>query len=129
MTRDNDRDGILRKCLRYIARQTAIAEPRGNFTVGDRLPRSNGASNVVDTAIEVRHAVEVERHGAQVFRLTIQQSNDVGDNALRVGWRRNLERARIAAHDAIVRGLLALFGNPYACDSAPTPDDAAVADG
>src|SRR5579862_998070 len=85
VTRNDDRKRVLRKRLRHLARQSAIAEPRGNFAVRERLAWSNATRDVVDTAVEVRHAVEIERHEVQLFHLTLQQGHDVSDDRLYIG--------------------------------------------
>jgi hypothetical protein len=79
MARHNDRPGILRKCRADIASQGAVAQSFGNFAIGQRCTRRNGARDIIDAPVEVRHIVTVDAHASQVSWLAADQPDNILD--------------------------------------------------
>ena len=69
---------------------TGLTEAVGHITIGQRLPRCNGARQLKHTAVERRHAVPVQRNVRQITRLgglAAQQGHDAFNGALNIeGW-------------------------------------------
>ena len=69
-------------------------EPGCDLAVGQHAARRNAAGNLVDAAVEVRHALHVQGHCGQIARFALQQSRHVGDDALDVRRGEWLRRCR-----------------------------------
>src|SRR5262245_58360996 len=128
MARHDERVWVSPERLPDVARQGAFAEPRRDLPVRERGARRNVARDLIDAAIELRHAIHVERGGGKVARLPAQQRDDAVDHGPHIRWRRRFARMRIAPHETRAGSRLARLRQLHAGDAARTPDDAAWAD-
>ena len=126
MTGNNDRKRISSKRLPDIARQAALAESRRELSVGERVTRCDAARRFVDPAIELGHAVHVERDGGKIPRLARQERGDGLDRMPHLWRRRAFPRMRIAPHETRMGSRLARLRQLHAADAARTPRDAAL---
>src|SRR5262249_35704111 len=99
MARHAEREWGSPERLPDVARQGAFAEPRRDLPVRERGARRNVARDLIDAAIELRHAIHVERGGGKVARLPAQQRDDAVDHGPHIRWRRRFARMRIAPHE------------------------------
>ena len=65
-----------------------------------RLARRDGAGDVVDAAVELGNAVEIEHDVGEIVRLAREQFDDAVDRALHLGGRRRLRDIAMALADA-----------------------------
>src|SRR5262249_6604835 len=128
MARHDDGERVSSERLPDVARETAFAEPRRDLPVRERRTRRNAARDLVDAAIEFRHAVHVERRGGKIARLPAQQRDDAVDPAPHVRRRQRLVRMRISPDETRAGPRLARLRQLHAGDAAPAPCDAALAD-
>src|SRR5215510_1319230 len=128
MARHDERERVSPKRLPDVARQPAFAEPRRDLPVRERGARRNAARERVDAAIELRHAIHVERGGGKIARLPAQQRDDAVDHAPHIRRRRRFARMRISPHEARAGPRLARLRQLHAGDAAAAPCDAASAD-
>ena len=82
VTGHDDRKWVAAEGLTDRARLVSIPAPRGQFAVGERATWLDRAGRRVDTAGELRDALQVELRLSQVARLALQQRDDVVDDVL-----------------------------------------------
>src|SRR5580698_6025061 len=128
MTGNHDRTGIAAERLADVARQLDTAEPLGDIAVGQGLARRNGAGDVVDAAVELRHAVEIERDIPEIIAFARKQLDDAIDGALHLVGRRRLADVATALPDTGTGLLVAAHRQLQSIDAARTPLDAANTD-
>src|SRR5882724_873416 len=124
----HDRTGIAAERLPDIPRQLDAAEPLGDIAIGRGLARRNAAGDVIDAAMELRNAVEIERHVVEIVRLALKQRDHALDGVLYFGRRRRLRDVAIALEDAGTGLVLASHRQLYPVDAARAPHDPATAD-
>jgi hypothetical protein len=128
VTWHHDRERVPAERLAHRARGARRAEPRSDLAVGERRARRDRARDLVDAAVEGRHALHVERDVRELARLAAQQRDDAALRALHVGRRRPLVGTRETRLHASARGLLARLGKLDADDAPLAPGDAASPD-
>src|SRR6202011_4535456 len=129
MAGHHDRTGIAPECLADVARQLDATEPFGDIAIGHRLARRDGAGDVIDAAIELGNAVEIEGDIPEIVRLAREQLDDTVDRALYFSRRRRLRDIAMALADAGPGLVLVPHRQLHATDAARTPHDAAAPDG
>ena len=127
MARHDDRERVAPERLPHGARRAARAEPRRDVAVRERRARRNGARDLVDAAVERRHAIHVERDRGEIARLAAQERDDAVERALHIGRRRRFARVRKSLQQARARLELARLRELHADDPALAPRDAAAA--
>src|SRR6202140_193033 len=128
VARHHDRTGIAPERLADIARQLDAAEPLGDVAIGHGLARRNGAGDVIDSAVELGNAVEIEHDVGKVVRLAREQFDDPADRALHFGRWQRLREFAMGLTNAGAGLVLAAHRQLHAIDAAGTPNDAAAAD-
>jgi len=73
---DDERERVLAQRLSHVACQPGLAKPGRDLAVGEGRPRRDGAGDLVDPAVEGRHAVHVERDRVEPARLAAQERHD-----------------------------------------------------
>ena len=94
MTRHDDREWIFSERLADVARETAIAKPLGDLTIGPCFAGRDGARDLVNTTIEVGHGFGIQRHVAELSVLAPEQRDDVRYRALHLCGRRRFAGER-----------------------------------
>src|SRR5450631_129988 len=128
MAGHNDRTRVAPECLADIARQLDAAEPLGDIAVSERLARRDAARDVVDAAVELANAVEIENDVGEVIRPAREQLHDPIDGASHFGRRRSLRNIAMALANAGAGLVLAPHRQLHRIDAARAPRDAAAAD-
>src|SRR5262245_35556509 len=128
VTWHDDGERIAPERLPHVARQFAPAQPRGDLPVRQRLAGGNITSNLVDAAVELGHALHVERNAREIARLATQERDDALDRARHVrGWRR-FARVGIPSLQPRAGPLGARLWKLHGDDAPLAPCDAAGAD-
>ena len=117
MAGNDDGERVARERLADIAARVRGTEARGDISIRRRRAGWQGASDLVDTAVELGKAFHLEGHPRQVTTFALEQVDDRVDHGLDVGGRL----------DAFAHPSRA--GQPYAGDRAVTPGDAAPTHG
>ena len=125
-----DLDGVpeFNRGVYDIARQLDAAELLGDVAIGDGLAGRDGAGDLVDAAVEVGHAVEIERDVGEIVRLAREQFCDAVDRLSHLGGRFGLGGVGMALADAGADLLLAAHGQLRAVDTTRAPGDGTEAD-
>src|SRR5712691_1335716 len=127
MARHQDRKRISAERLPDGTRRTRRAEPRRDLAVRARRARRNRARNLVDAAMERRHAIEVERDGGKIDALAAQQRGDALERTRDGGRRRRFVRLRKAPDETPARFPLVRLRKLHGEDAAPAPSDRPIA--
>jgi hypothetical protein len=93
MARDDQRERIAAERRADVARQRAIAETGCDLAVGNSRASANSTRDLVDLPLERLDAIEVERNGREIARLTPQQRDDIS----RASVQRLSSRVRVAS--------------------------------
>src|ERR1700726_3915185 len=128
MAGHHDRTGIAPERLADVARQLDAAEPFGDIAIGHRLAWWDGAGDVIDAAVELGNAVEIEGDIPEIVRFAREQLDDPVDRALYVTRRRRLRDIAMALADAGTGLVLVPHRQLHRTDAARTPHDAAAPD-
>jgi len=128
MARHYDREGIAGERHAYVARRAGLVQPRCDFAVRGSAAAGNAAGDAIDFAIEIRHAVQVERDRGEIDRLALQQRDDALERVLHGLRRKRLARVRKALHDPRPGLAVAPLGQAHGGNAALAPHDRAAPD-
>jgi hypothetical protein len=99
-----------------------------NIAIGHGLARRNGARDVVDAAVELGNAVEIQLDVGEVVRLALEQLDDAVDRGLHLRGRRHFDQIVMALLQAGAGLLFVTHRQLHRGDAALAPHDAAAAD-
>ena len=128
MARHHDGARIAAERLPDIAREFDAAELFGDIAIGQRSAGRDGARDLVDVAVKLRHVGHIQLYVAEVDRLAVQQFDHAVDGMLHVGSRRGFLDIAVALMNSQARFFVAGHRQLHGDNSMFAPDDAAVAD-
>src|SRR5262249_17698683 len=128
VARHHDRTRVAAERLADVARQLDAAEFFRDVAIGHGLARRDFSRDVVDAAVEFRHAVEIEVDLEQVLRFPRGQLGHRADRVLHPGRRLAFRDVAVALVNTPAGLLFAAHRQLHAGNAALAPDHAAGAD-
>src|SRR6185437_13400819 len=124
----HDRTGISSERLANVPRQLDAAKSFGDVAIGHGLARRDGARDIVDAAIEFRHALEIEHDLGEIVRLAVEQFDDPVDRMLHLGRRGRLRDVAMALAEAAAGLFFGPHRQLHGMNAAFAPHNAAATD-
>jgi hypothetical protein len=126
MTRHDDRERVASQGLPDLARRSRIAEPRRYLAIGERFARRDGARQLVNTSIELRHATHIEGNLRKIGCFAAQECDNAVDCGLHGGWGRHFFGVGAMPKQAGARFGFRRFRELHSHYTELVPDDAAA---